>query len=168
MEAEEEKEGWERRYEGVDLLPRVLPTPLTSNANRRTPSLDRRACSAVQSRRRLTGQLRLNDRFDLSTTLDRFHPTCFSTTSNKHKLTSLANDGWREWAWQEKRYWVANVTGSTVSFELPVVFGVVNVMYQRSGEYGLGDAACWIEGEHEQDTRTVIKGYWTNPWNVLQ
>lgn len=62
---------------------------------------------------------------------------------------------------------MAKEVGATVSFSITVALGTVNIIFQRSAIYGLGSAACWIEGYKETSSR-ILQGYWKLEYNLLQ
>ena len=103
----------------------------------------------------------------MDTETPSMRPSCFSTTSLTHKLVPSANEGWTEWAWKEKKYWIATEPGSKISFNIKVGVGKVNIMYQRSATFGLGNVICYVEGQ-EGWTKQALQGYWPAEYNLLQ
>jgi hypothetical protein len=62
---------------------------------------------------------------------------------------------------------IATEPGALVSFPVTVALGTVNIIFQRSAQYGLGSAMCWIEGYKDELTKT-LQGYWDLKYNLLQ
>jgi hypothetical protein len=127
-------------------------------------------CPHESSSPQLIPQLALDGRHDLTTHLPPFQPFCHSTTSLLHPLIPTFTDGWTSWAWKEKKFYMANTTDARISFPVKVQQdpGMVNLIYQRSAEFGLGDAQCWLEGELMPRTRGVVQGWWPHMYNILQ
>jgi hypothetical protein len=91
-------------------------------------------------------------------------PFCMATNSDKFPLKPSFQEGWRPWAWKDKKYLIADKPGSKLTFEFTTTQGRVILYFLRSGEFGLGKLACEIEGV--KNTHKIVNGYWTEPFNI--
>lgn len=105
-------------------------------------------------------RLLVTDRWDPEKRLPKLYPTCQSMNS-KNKLAPSHSDGWREWNWGDKHYLVTDQPGSRITFPITVQRGVVQVVFQRSPKYHLGNVVCWIDDN--ADSRRELEGYWDLP-----
>lgn len=109
-------------------------------------------------------RMQVNMKYDENLVLPTIKPQCFSANSDKHPLTPVENNGWREWNWKEKHYLVADVPGSRVSFKLSTSLGKIELQYLRSYQYHQGSAKCWIDDEVGKAIKS--DGYWKEPFNI--
>ncbi len=72
----------------------------------------------------------------------------------------------REWNWGAKHYLIADKPGSRITFPFTVQRGLVQLVYQRSPKYHLGNVVCWIDGEENEASRRELEGYWDLPFSV--
>ena len=70
----------------------------------------------------------------------------------------------RVWNWKEKKYLIADVPRSRISFKVTTSIGIVQITYQRSREYGLGSVECWMDDR--EDKAKTIHGYWDLVYNI--
>ena len=63
-----------------------------------------------------------------------------------------------------QNYLISETPGSTVSFKVNPKLGVVQINVQRSYQYGLGTALCWLDGAKDEGMR--IPGYWSMLYNI--
>lgn len=106
----------------------------------------------------------LASKFALGTSQPAGIPGCRSMNSKRNKLNPVRQNGWREWAWKDKNYLIADKPGSKVTFEVEVTTGHLIVIYQRSAKYGLGIARCWVD--NDTDKFTDLDGYWDRTTSV--
>lgn len=110
-------------------------------------------------------RLLVTDKWDTYKHLPKLYPTCQSMNS-KHKLAPSHSEGWREWNWGAKHYLIADKPGSRITFPFTVQRGLVQLVYQRSPKYHLGNVVCWIDGEENEASRRELEGYWDLPFSV--
>ena len=65
-----------------------------------------------------------------------------------------------------QHYWIADQPGSTIEFQFDTVIGTVDLFYQRSEKYNLGNLACWIDADRH--LAKILKGYWTVVYSIGQ
>ncbi|TXT05066.1 hypothetical protein VHUM_03886 [Vanrija humicola] len=94
----------------------------------------------------------------------RLKPTCITTNSDKFPLAPKRQNGWRAWAWKDKKYLVADAPGSSLEFEFSVARGTAILYYLRSYQFGLGTLECEVVGV--PGSKKKIPGYWTQPYNI--
>ncbi|KAL7419490.1 hypothetical protein Q5752_006328 [Cryptotrichosporon argae] len=111
-------------------------------------------------------RLMLTMKYDQTTVLPDFRPTCMTAGSPRSPLVPSAQTGWREWAWGDKPFWIADVPGSLISFDFPTTVGSVKLYYQRSAQFGLGSVSCWVDNYKDHAVR--IDGTWERPFNIGQ
>ncbi|KAL7421350.1 hypothetical protein Q5752_004235 [Cryptotrichosporon argae] len=112
-------------------------------------------------------RLLLTMRYDQTTTLPTFRPNCFTVGSPRSPLVPVAQSGWRQWSWGDKTFWIADEPGATISFPFTATaVGSVKLYYQRSRDYGLGSAQCWVDGFTAGAVR--IDGAWDRPFSIGQ
>ncbi|GJJ16092.1 hypothetical protein Clacol_010371 [Clathrus columnatus] len=107
-------------------------------------------------------RIRLLQKYDRDTVLEKFSPTCQSVRTTKHPLTPIENQGWTIWTFKghnDKPYLVAKNPGDFVKFE--VVVGTmrrVRITYLKSKTFGLGDVWCWLNNDRAKGTK--VSGWW--------
>lgn len=94
----------------------------------------------------------------------RLKPTCITTSSDKFPLVPKHQSGWREWAWKDKKYLVADAPGSTIEFDFSVSRGTVFLYFLRSNQFGLGTLECEVVGV--DGTKKKIPAAWDLPYNI--
>ncbi|WOO77635.1 uncharacterized protein LOC62_01G001204 [Vanrija pseudolonga] len=109
-------------------------------------------------------RLLATEKYDPTRVTPRIDPFCKSMNSKKNKLVPVANEGWREWNWKDKHYLIADKPGSKVTFEIETALGVVQLFFQRSGAYHLGNAKCWVDDD--VDKAQVLISWWDLPFNI--
>lgn len=94
-------------------------------------------------------------------------PICLTTDSEKFPLKPKHQNGWRNWAWKQKKYLIADKPGAKLTFDAPVTRGTSIILYfLRSKIFGLGNLKCWVDDD--LSTAKVIKGYWDKEINIGQ
>ncbi|GJJ12748.1 hypothetical protein Clacol_006993 [Clathrus columnatus] len=87
--------------------------------------------------------IRLLQKYDRGTVLEKFQPTCQSVRTTKHPLTPIENQGWTIWTFKghnDKPYLVAKNPGDFVKFEVLVgTMRRVRITYLKSKTFGLGE-----------------------------
>jgi len=105
-------------------------------------------------------------KYDPVAAVPRLQPFCMATNSKEYPLRPRSNNGWRTWSWKDKKYLVANKPGATVTFDVSTTQGNIILYYLRSYQYGLGNLECLIDSPGFENTRKVLPGYWTEPYNI--
>ncbi|ELU43286.1 capsule structure designer protein [Rhizoctonia solani AG-1 IA] len=104
-------------------------------------------------------RLRLFQHYEPDTRVQQVRSTCMSTRAKNSPFKPSSAIGWFEWAWKEKKYFLAREPGAIVTFDIHVgPMGVVKLEYLRSKTFGLGFIRCWI-GE-DNGGGVEIDGYW--------
>ncbi|CAE6446505.1 unnamed protein product [Rhizoctonia solani] len=112
-------------------------------------------------------RLRLFQHYDPDIRVQQVQSTCMSTRSKHNFLKPSSINGWFEWAWKEKTYFLAREPGATVTFDIQVgPMGVVKLEYLRSKTFGLGIIRCWV-GE-DNGGGVEIDGYWGETLNIAR
>ncbi|GJJ16093.1 hypothetical protein Clacol_010372 [Clathrus columnatus] len=107
-------------------------------------------------------RIRLLQKYDRDTVLEKFSPTCQSVRTTKHPLTPIENQGWTIWTFKgrlDKPYLVAKNPGDFVKFEVLVgTMRRVRITYLKSKTFGLGDVWCWLDDDRAKGTK--VSGWW--------
>ncbi|KAJ1310849.1 hypothetical protein OPQ81_009367 [Rhizoctonia solani] len=114
-------------------------------------------------------RLRLFQHYEPDIRVQQVKSTCMSTRSRtkSRPLKPSSTTGWFEWAWNEKKYFLAREPGATVTFDIHVgPMGVVKLEYLRSKTFGLGFIRCWV-GE-DNGGGVEIDGYWDETLNIAR
>ncbi|KAF8742138.1 hypothetical protein RHS02_03529, partial [Rhizoctonia solani] len=112
-------------------------------------------------------RLRLFQHYEPDTRVQQVRSTCMSTRAKNSPFKPSSAIGWFEWAWKEKKYFLAREPGATVTFDIHVgPMGVVKLEYLRSKTFGLGFIRCWI-GE-DNGGGVEIDGYWEEDLNIAR
>ncbi|KAL7419162.1 hypothetical protein Q5752_005998 [Cryptotrichosporon argae] len=111
-------------------------------------------------------RLLLSEPYDPSKVAPPIRPKCYSMNAIRSPLVPLTNDGWRLFNYEQKKYWIADVPGSRISFKFSTTAGVVKLYYQRSATFGFGAVRCWVD----DDVRGAVSmdGYWDYAANIGQ
>ncbi|QRW19610.1 GDSL-like lipase/acylhydrolase family protein [Rhizoctonia solani] len=112
-------------------------------------------------------RLRLFQHYEPDTRVQQVRSTCMSTRAKNSPFKPSSAIGWFEWAWKEKKYFLAREPGAIVTFDIHVgPMGVVKLEYLRSKTFGLGFIRCWI-GE-DNGGGVEIDGYWEEDLNIAR
>lgn len=111
---------------------------------------------------------RLMDKYAHGTHAPKLTPFCASTSSERHPLAPIENEGWYEWSSSpEKKYLVSKTPGSRVKFKFSTTQGKLILYYLSSKDFGLGNVKCWVDDQQNNNALSIVlKGYWTNPYNT--
>ncbi|ODN94804.1 hypothetical protein L198_04951 [Cryptococcus wingfieldii CBS 7118] len=112
-------------------------------------------------------RMRLMQPYDDSSVTPRLSPNCLSAHSEgSNRLVPSMNDGWREWAWEDKNYWVSDKPMSKADFNFTTVLGTVELFYLRSKTFKLGNIACWVDDDDHKAVTLI--GHWEMTYNIGQ
>ncbi|ODN73349.1 hypothetical protein, variant 2 [Cryptococcus amylolentus CBS 6039] len=110
-------------------------------------------------------RMRIMQPYDDSSVTPRLSPNCLSAHSEgSNRLVPSRNDGWREWAWEDKNYWVSDEPISKADFNFTTVLGTVKLFYLRSKTFRLGNIACWVDDDDHKAVTLI--GYWEMTYNI--
>ncbi|CAK9784892.1 hypothetical protein CC85DRAFT_271612 [Cutaneotrichosporon oleaginosum] len=111
-------------------------------------------------------RVRLQDKYAIDRDFPKLQPFCIATNSDEYPLAPIKQNGWRAWAWKDKKYLIAEEVGASLTFEFTTVLGTANLYYLRSWEFPLGQLNCWIDDD--KGTAKISNGRWTNKMNIGQ
>lgn len=107
---------------------------------------------------------RLWGRYTADLVEPKLKPFCKTTNSDSFPLIPSNNQGWKEWSSSpEKKYWISEEPGTTITFPVSTTRGNIIIQYLRSKTFGLGNVNCWLN-DHDRDK--LLEGYWDEPFNI--
>lgn len=111
-------------------------------------------------------RLRLQDRFYTDRDSIKLEAFCMATNSDEFPLKASKQNGWKEWAWKDKKYLVADTVGASLTFDFATTaaHGQVILYYLRSWEFPLGNFKCWVDDDKEK--AKILHGRWNYKMNI--
>lgn len=109
-------------------------------------------------------RVRLQDKYAHDKDCPKLQPFCIATNSDDFPLVPKKQDGWREWAWKDKKYLVADKVGSSLTFEFTTTLGQVVLYFLKSWEFPLGNLKCWVDDD--VTSAKVSVGRWGMKMNI--